>query len=89
MRGMLVLIQKSADPAICHIKPQRGRQGRRDTECGGSVDAAEAQSAFICTDRTEGASVALPSPLHLNQILETVQERRFVSSHEMNAFICY
>lgn len=88
MRGMLVLIQKSADPAICHIKPQRGRQGRRDAECGGSVDAAEAQSAFMCTDQTEVASVALPSPLRLNQIFEKVQELKFVSSHVLNAYIC-
>lgn len=58
MRGMLVLIQKSADPAICHTEPQRGRLGRGDAECGGSVDAAAAQSAFICMDWMEGATVA-------------------------------
>lgn len=32
MRGMLVLMQKSADPAICHIRLQQGRQRRKDTE---------------------------------------------------------
>lgn len=32
MRGMLVLMQKSADAAICHIKLQQGRERKKDTE---------------------------------------------------------
>lgn len=30
MRGMLVLLQKSADPAICHVKLPKGKQRRED-----------------------------------------------------------
>lgn len=44
---MLVLMQKSADPAICHVKLQQGRQRRKDTQGRNRWDRIEAQSPAI------------------------------------------
>ena len=58
MRGMLVLLQKSADPAICHV---RLTQGREDAQHRNTSDRKEAYlsnlAVSFCAAKTDGMNL--------------------------------
>lgn len=57
MRGMLVVQQKSADAAICHVKLPRGRSRREDTWLRSRSYREEAKMSLIRSYLHEGDDV--------------------------------